>query len=175
MVARAESAGAVVDLAGLGRVPETYRHEQRVAAPGQPLVLPNAVVKWSQVHRAGQPVPEALDSEARTVVAEAFAAGDWDPSYGMTFAILHRSTTHAYLLVGVWRNHQELWQRMYWRDLAGGGFERTDTSGPDAPVGCVWELAVTCHERMAWHRFLFSDRSEAAKRVWLADVYTGPA
>ena len=60
------------------------------------------------------------------------------------------------------------------KHLAQGPFARVDASGEDAPVGCVWELGVTCHERLAWHRFLFSDRTEAAKRAWLADRYAGP-
>ena len=44
----------------------------------------------------------------------------------------------------------------------------------NAPGGCVWELGVTCHERMAWHRYLFSERAAADKRAWLEDLYAGP-
>lgn len=170
------AAAAIADLANLGQVPAAYRHEWRVVAPRAPLVLPNAIFKWSHVHRDGVPVPEPLDAAARAVVAGAMAEGDWDPSYGLNFAILHVSTAHAFLLVGVWRGHQELWERIYARELAGDGpFVRMAMAGADAPVGCVWELAVTCHERMAWHRYLFSDRSDAAKRAWLDDRYAGPA
>jgi hypothetical protein len=36
-------------------------------------------------------------------------------------------------------------------------------------------MAATVHERLAWIRYLRSDRDEAAKRAYLADVFTGPA
>jgi hypothetical protein len=163
-------------LATLGNVPQSYVHEWRVVAPAAPLVLPRAIFKWYHVHRQGVPVAPELDAEARAVVSDALAAGRWDPSYGLNIAILHVSTTHAFLLCGVWRGHQELWERIYARELTNGAtFQRVDASGEDGPVGCVWELAATCHERMAWHRYLFSERAEADKRAWLADVYQGQA
>lgn len=127
------------------------------------------------MHREGVPVSPEIDAEARAVVREALETSAWDPSYGLNFAILHVSTTHAFLLLGVWRGHQELWERVYARDLAGGSFERVDACREDAPVGCVWEMAATCHERMAWHRYLFSERVETDKRAWLMDCYAGQA
>lgn len=159
----------------LGNVPSAYQHEWRVVSPAAPLVKPTSIFKWYHVHREGQPVAPELDAEGRQVITEALAGGAWNPSYGLNFAILHVSTTHAFLLLGVWRGHQELWERVYAKDLAQGPFERIDANGEDGPVGCVWELAATCHERMAWHRFLFSQRTEADKRAWLEDVYAGAA
>lgn len=159
----------------LGNVPVSYVHEWRVVTPQEPLVLSDAIFKWYHVHRQGVTIPLAIDAEARNAVEEALA-GPWDASYGLNFAILHLSTTAAYLLAGVWRGHQELWLRVYARGLAPEDtFQRIDTSGEDAPAGCVWELAATCHERMAWHRYLFSERTERDKRAWLGDVYSGPA
>ncbi len=102
------------------------------------------------------------------------AGGVWDPSYGLNFAILHLSTAQAFLIAGVWRGHQELWGRIYANELvANGPFTRVDAAGEDAPLQCVWELGVTCHERMAWRRYLFSDRTEMEKRAWLEEVYAG--
>jgi hypothetical protein len=67
-----------------------------------------------------------------------------------------------------------MWERVYAKELATDApFTRIDTSGEDAPGACVWELGVICHERMAWHRYLFSGRTEADKRAWLADTYSG--
>lgn len=158
----------------LGNVPPAYRHEWRVAAPQAPLVLPYAVFKWYHVHREGAAIPEEMDAEARAVIAGAMAGGTWDPSYGLNFALLHLSTAHAFLIAGVWRGHQELWERIYARELAtNGSFSRVDMGGEDAPLGCVWELGVICHEQMAWSRYLFSDRSDAAKRAWLEDACKG--
>jgi hypothetical protein len=84
-------------LDALGNVPRTYRHERRVVTPADPLVLPRAIFKWYHVHREGMPVSPEIDAEARAVVAEALAAAAWDPSYGLNIAILHVSTTHAFL------------------------------------------------------------------------------
>lgn len=60
------------------------------------------------------------------------------------------------------------------QDLAAAGpvaWERFDQI--DAPAACVWEFGPVVHERMAWHRFLFSDRGDPDKRAWLADTYAG--
>ncbi|MBA3282583.1 MAG: hypothetical protein H0U29_10165, partial [Acidimicrobiia bacterium] len=116
-----------LDLSGLGNVPAAYRHEWRVSTPREPLVLPGGVFKWYHVHREGAVVPDDLDATARAVVAEA-AAGPWDLSYGLNIAQVHLSTTTAYLIPGIWRGHQELWQRPYFYDVATGGpFTRIDT------------------------------------------------
>jgi hypothetical protein len=161
-------------LDAFGNVPRDYTHESRVAEPLEPLLLPGAVCKWYHVRRVGVPVPDALDAEARALLVEMAAGGNWNLSYGLNFALLHQSTTHAFLIAGVWRGHQELWERIYVYDLAQGGpFVPGEPDGGDHPSACVWELGVICHERQAWQRYLFSARDEAAKRAWLADTYAG--
>jgi hypothetical protein len=168
------STASAVSLDGLGNVPVAYVHEWRVAEPREPLVLPGAVFKWYHVRREGVTIPTAMDAEARAVIVDAMAVGMWDPAYGLNVALLHLSTTHAFLIAGVWRGHQELWERVYYKELAPPGpFTRAVTDGEDVPAACVWELGVICHERMAWHRYLFSERMEADKRVWLADTHAG--
>jgi hypothetical protein len=163
-----------LDLGAAGMVPSGYGHEWRVATPRDPVALPGAIFKWYHVHREGSVVPDVIDAEARAVLIAAMADGSWDPSYGLNVALLHMSTAHAFLIAGIWRGHQELWARHYAKDLATNGpFTRIDTTGQDAPLACVWELGVICHERMAWHRFLFSDRGAVARRAWLGDVYEG--
>ncbi|MGI8687507.1 MAG: hypothetical protein ACR2M3_02915 [Thermomicrobiales bacterium] len=168
------TANATVSLlSSLGNVPMAYTHEWRVAEPREALVLPGAVFKWYHVHREGVVIPATMDAEARAVITEA-AAGDWDPAYGLNFALIHLSTTHAFLIAGVWRGHQELWERIYYKELTSPSpFTRIAMDGEDTPAACVWELGVICHERMAWHRYLFTGRAEADKRAWLRDTYTG--
>lgn len=174
MTANVTTAPVALELQELGNVPVTYQHEWRVATPREPLVLPDAIFKWYHVHRAGGVVPDEMDGEARAVIADALAGGVWDPSYGLNFAVLHLSTAQAFLIAGVWRGHQELWGRIYAKALAPNTpFTRIDTTGEDAPLGCVWELGAICHERLAWTRYLFSDRTAEAKRAWLEDVYAG--
>ena len=163
-----------IDLTALGNLPAAYRHEWRVSTPRQPLVVPGGLFKWYHVHREGVTVPDHLDAHARETITAAVAAGSWDLSYGLNICQVHYSTDHAFLIPGGWRGHQELWQRPYVLELATGGpFTRFDMSGEDAPAACVWELGVICHERMAWHRYLFSARDEVAKRAWLADTFAG--
>jgi hypothetical protein len=163
-----------ISLTELGNVPSSYRHEWRVAESLEAIVLPHTIFKWYHVRREGVPVTAELDAEAQSLLIEAATGGAWTPEYGLNFAMLHVSTAHAFLIAGVWRGHQELWQRAYAKDLAAdGSFTRVDLAGEDAPFQCVWEMGVTCHERMAWHRYLLSGRAEADKRAWLADTYTG--
>ena len=163
-----------LSLAALGNVPASYRHEWRVATALVPIVLPHTVFKWYHVHREGVPVAAVLDAEARALLIDAALGGAWSPEYGLNFALLHVSTAHAFLIAGVWRGHQELWERAYFKELAQPSpFVRTDLAGEDAPTMCVWELGVSCHERMAWHRYLFSARTEADKQTWLADTCSG--
>ena len=163
----------VFTLDDLGNVPATYAHEWRVAEPRLPLVLPGTIFKWYHVHRDGVTIPDEMDTEARSIVTDA-AGGNWDPEYGLNFALLHLSTAQAFLIAGVWRGHQEMWERLYVKELAPPTpFTRINTDGEDTPGACAWELGVICHERMAWHRYLFSGRTEAGKRVWLADTYSG--
>jgi len=165
---------SVLSLSELGNVPMTYTHEWRVAEPLEPLVLPGAVFKWYHVHREGVAIPAEMDAEAREIITDAMARGNWTPEYGLNFALIHLSTAHAFLIAGVWRGHQELWERIYYKELAQGGpFTRIDTDGEDTPAACVWEFGVIVHERRAWIRYLFSGRTEADKHAWLADTYTG--
>ena len=158
----------------LGNVPESYEHEWRFATPMAPLVVPGGVFKWYHAHREGVAVPGDLDADARAAITDAVERDGWDLSYGLNFALLHLSTAHAFLIAGVWRGHQELWERIYVMDLEQPGpFVRLESGKHDDPLACVWELGVICHERMAWHRYLFSARTEADKHAWLSDSYTG--
>ena len=167
---------STLSLGQLGNVPPTYRHEWKVAEALDPIVLPHVIFKWYHVHSPGTPVPAGLDAEAREVLIDAAMGGKWTPEYGLNFAMLHVASKHAFLIAGVWRGHNELWNRAYYKELATDGpFTRVDPTGEDAPTYCVWELGVICHERMAWHRYLFSGKTEADKRAWLADTYSGRA
>lgn len=160
----------------LGNVPPSYVHEWRVVEPVDELVLPDAVFKWYHVRREDVAVPVWLDAEARETLLASATRGDWSMEYGLNFALLHLSTEHAFLIAGVWRGQQELWERIYVKELAARGpFTEIERPGVDWPAACVWEMGVTCHERMAWHRYLFSERGNTDKVAWLADVYTGPA
>lgn len=161
------------DLAGLGNVPSSYRHHDRTIVPGEDLALPSARLKWYELRRAEVAVPRAFATESRAFLEQEVATGALQVGYGLGFVVLHYSDALAYLIVGTWHNHQELWETLYIRDLARDNGFRRARPGDDAPTLCVWELAPVWHERAAWVRYLHSARDEAAKRAYLVDRLAG--
>ena len=120
----------------LGNLPGENTHEWRVATPLEPIVVSGGVFKWYHVHRDGVAVRGDIDAKARAVIAD--GAQRWALEYGMNFSLLHQSTTGAYLIVGVWRGHNE-----WWRDIYAIGLDEQDefsrNEGGDGlvPSGCV--------------------------------------
>jgi len=162
----------IESLDSLGNLPGAYTHEWRTATPLEPIVVSGGVFKWYHVHRDGVVVRDDIDAKARRVIAD--GAQRWPLEYGLNFALLHQSTTGAYLIVGIWRGNNEWWRDIYAIGLdEQSEFVRVEEADGLVPGSCVWELGVVCHERMAWHQYLFSDRDETAKLAWLDDVYCG--
>lgn len=156
----------------IGNVPEAYQHEWRTASPQDAIVVPGGVFKWYHVHRDKSVIAENVDRVARELIVD--GAKQWDLAYGLNFALLHQSVAWAFLIVGIWRGHQELWTRIFVVELAGEPvFHHDEPDGPFTPCACVWEMGVIQHERMAWHRYLFTDRGADAKRAWFDDRYAG--
>lgn len=155
-------------------VASSYRHAPKQVTPGPTLELSNAVLKWYEVHETARPVPDAVSALARAYL-EATAL---DPSTrGFGFSILHRCGEDFYfLLVSTWRNENELWESVLYKDGDGmTSFAPFVRNGTHKPTFCVWELALVGHEKEAWVRFLASGRDEAAAEAWLADQFAGPA
>lgn len=129
---------------------------------------------WSTPRHCGAGWRAGFGRRARAWLADEAATGALGLGYGLGFVVLPASDPLSYLIVGVWRDHQELWETLYVRDPARGpGFERVQP-GEDAPTLCVWELAPVWHEREAWVRYLRSARDAPAKRAYLADRLAGP-
>jgi hypothetical protein len=109
----------------------------------------------------GPPRPELV------TVAEALApsvlpspavhSGTGDPHdidrYGVGFVILHDAVDYAFALFDWWAGENELHQRVYSSLPTRLGTMRPH---PSPTVGCVWELAVTDHERRAWLEHVLS-------------------
>jgi hypothetical protein len=104
------------------------------------------------------------DPRPELVAAAREAIDDHLPS-DIGFAIAHDAADGCYVLLDWFANQHEIHQRML--------------SGPDPSVlgdheepaiGCVWELAVTDHERRAWLRHVLEHGDLAA---YVADTFEG--
>lgn len=166
-------ATSATDLAALGNVDPGYRHHARLVEPDDPLRLPGAILKWYDLRRTEVPLPDQVKPAARAFLRAEAAAGRLELGNGLGFVVLHVSDARSYLIVGAWRDNQELWETLFVRDHAGEGAFMRRQSGVDAPTLCVWELAPVWHEREAWVRYLHARRDEAAKRAYLGDHLAG--
>lgn len=163
----------MAQLANLGNIPSEYRHSQKLVRPSTDIALPGGYLKWYDVHRADVEIPYSVREHARDFLRSDATTGRLALRDELGFVILHRcGESFYYLLVCTWRNQNELWQTAYSRsgDEPFALVKRTDEH---LAVQCVWELGATAHERLAWSRYLASDRDEAAKRTYLADRFTG--
>ncbi|MER5465709.1 hypothetical protein ABT010_34545 [Streptomyces sp. NPDC002668] len=155
---------------GLGEVPKEYHHRRKLVTPGEDLGLPNAYLKWYDVHHTELAVAPEVREEARGFLRAEAAAGRLDLRNELGFVILHRSGEVFFLIVCVWRSTNEMWQTLHFKEE--GGFEPYPREGILKPTQCVWELGPTAHEQQAWSRYLFSRRDEDAKRAYIEDRLT---
>ena len=90
--------------------------------------------------------------------------------------ILHRCGSEGFhfLLVGTWRNDNELWETVLAKHAdSDPGFGPWVVEDGHRPTFCVWELGVVAHERLAWARYLRSARDDGARRAYLDDLLEG--
>ncbi|HEY7863796.1 MAG TPA: hypothetical protein VIE39_09050 [Thermoanaerobaculia bacterium] len=156
----------------ISEVAKNYRHAPKQVAPGVPFEKDGVILKWSEVHPMGRPVPAEISQLARAFLATATLEAS-----GPGIVVLHRCGEAFYfLIVSTWKNDNELWETVFYKD---GDTMRDFALFPrDAahkPTYCVWELMPIWHEKQAWVRFLESPRDEAAAERWLRDEYSGAA
>lgn len=160
-------------LAALGNLPDGYEHLPKLVRPATDIALPGGYLKWYDIHRADREIPYGVREQARDFLRTEATAGRLDLRDELGFVILHRcGDAFYYLLVCTWRNSNEMWQTAYGRD-GDDPFSVVTRNGDHAAVQCVWELGATVHERVAWSRYLESERDEDAKLAYLADRFTG--
>jgi hypothetical protein len=170
---RAAAYPDTAQLAGLGNVPGDYRHQVKHLSPGPGLALPGGFLKWYDLHGEDDPIMTVTRDQARDFLRGEATAGRLELRDELGFAVLHRCVDDFYFLLAcTWRDGNELWQTVYERD-GDGAFTPHECSGDHVATQRVWELGATCHERLAWARYLTSPRDEAAKRAYLADVVDG--
>jgi hypothetical protein len=162
-------------LACLGNVPDDYQHTDKRVCPAPDIALPGGYLKWYDIHRDGAEIPSGTRIQARDFLRSEATAGRLDLHDELGFVLLHRcGESYYFLLVCTWRNHNEMWQTLYSRDGDNDAFGPVEHEDQHRPAQCVWELGATAHERLAWTRYLTSDRDDTAKRDYLADRFAGP-
>ncbi|HEX4700524.1 MAG TPA: hypothetical protein VH352_00210 [Pseudonocardiaceae bacterium] len=166
----------MAQLAGLGNIPTNYRHgPKQVCGEASGLALPGGYLKWYDIYRDDAGMPAGTRTQARDFLRGEAAAHRLDLHDELGFVILHRCGESFYfLLVCTWRNQNEMWQTAYSR-AGDDAFALVQRPGDHLATQCVWELGATMHERLAWSRYLCSERDGTAKRAYLADKFSGPA
>ena len=149
-----------------------YVHKNKKVTPNAPLEREGLLLKWYDLAPEDRPVPEEIGRMARQYLLESDVAAK-----GIGFVILHRCGNDFYfLLVQTWRNSNEMWESVYYKDgEAMSGFAPFPQPPLHKGTFCVWELVAVWHEQQAWKRFLHSSRDEAAGEAWLRDQASGPA
>ncbi|MET9295713.1 hypothetical protein [Streptomyces sp. NPDC003077] len=163
---------ALPQLADLGNIPADYVHVRKNIRPADLLTVPGAIFKWYDVYADDRDVPKDVREEAREYLAAEAAAGRLELRGEIGFTLLHRAGDKYFLLVCVWRNNNEMWQGLFYKDDA-GFLPYPLHEGVPRPTQEVVELDATSHERRGWSRYLQSTRDEAAKRAYLDDLCRG--
>jgi hypothetical protein len=157
-------------------VDAAYRHVPKHAQPASSIGLGEAVLKWYDLARPEDPVPAEVQALARRALDDAVQVDELQLGDGLGFVILHRcgAAGFHFLLVGTWRNDNELWETVWAKhDDTDPGFHPWVVEDGHRPTFCVWELGVVAHERLAWAEYLGSERDAAARRAYLGDVFEG--
>lgn len=83
--------------------------------------------------------------------------------------VVHDARPACFVLVNWWVRGYDLYQR-YFRAPLDRPEQLAAITTP--AVGCVWELAVTGHERNAWVRHVLAHPADADVEAYLADAKT---
>src|SRR5262249_22321509 len=130
-----------------------YEHVAKLAEPGELLEVRGTTLKWYEVRRPDLSVSPLVREATRKFLQEQ----DLGISGELGYVLLHLAGPVHLLLVCTWRNDNEMWETVFVK-TAEQEYALLDEAGPHRPAQCVWELGVTLHERLAWMRYLSSDR-----------------
>lgn len=146
-----------------------YTHVRKQLSAGENLELPDVRFKWYDLHREDHEIGDAVRKEARELLRTGI--DEITPRGELGFVILHRVGDAYLLIVNTWRNENELWETVYFKDQGGFGLFPFDDTAKG--TYCVWEMGAVVHEQQAWIRYLFSARDAAAADAYLADRHPG--
>ncbi len=158
-------------LASLGNVvPEGYLYYEKIITPGEDLSLPNAYFKWYNIYPPDAEITPEQVAESRAYLQ----AARLNLKDELGFVILHRAGQMLLLMLMTWRNTNEIWESVFFKDVSqAAGYQQTEFEGSHRGTYCVWELGAVWHERHAWVRFLSSRRDDVAKLAYINDRFSG--
>lgn len=161
----------------LQSVAPEYKHYDKFAEPDEMFGLKNSTLKWYNLAKQNEPVPDEVNKLARTFLTKESESGSLKDLGELGFVILHRCGADFYfLLVNSWRNGNELWESVYAKNgEAQEGFAPFVFENLHRGTFCVWELAVVWHEKHAWEHFLLSAKIEIDETKYLQNKYRGKA
>lgn len=163
----------VPNLQNLGNVvPEGYTYYEKMITPGEDLSLPTAYLKWYDLYPPDVPItPEQIADSRAFLTAEIEKLGIKGE---LGFVIMHRAGDVLLLLLTTWRNTNEMWESVYFKQVDSAvGYASVPFGDQHRGTFCVWELGAVWHERHAWVRFIQSKRDDAAKLAYINDRFTG--
>ncbi len=157
-------------------VQSAYRHVVKLAVPAALLIAGTSKLKWYDIGRHDTPVPVDTRDAARAFLISEAARGGLSLDRDIGFAVLHRcgaGDDFYFLPVCTWRNSNELWESVYYKDAGMSGFAPFVQAGPHRGTLCVWELGPVLHEQKAWIRFLRSARGPEDLDAYLGSTFEG--
>lgn len=91
-----------------------YAHYDKFIEPDENISFENTTLKWYDIAKAGEPVPDEIRDLARAFLKKEFEAGNLKNFGKLGFVILHRCGNDFYfLLASSWKNGNELWESVY--------------------------------------------------------------
>src|SRR5262245_61844471 len=117
MMSEAPRVETVPNLADLGNVvPEGYSYYEKQFTPGKPLRLPNACFKWYNLYPPDTEITPEQEAQCRAFMER--EAPNIKLQGELGFVILHRAGGYLLLLVTTWRNTNEMWLSVYYKEAA---------------------------------------------------------
>ncbi len=156
-------------------VAKDYRHYPKVIAASERLNAGNAQLKWYNLARAEDGVPQSIERMARAFLTAEGKAERVGADRELGFVVLHRCSSDFYfLLLSTWRGSNELWETIFYKEnSAMPGFAEFKFDSRHRGTFCVWELGAVGHEQKAWARFLSSERTLQDEEHYLSDTFAG--
>lgn len=155
-------------------IPEAYTYYKKKIEPGSQLKLSTASFKWYNLYPYDSIITSGQVSESKEFIENEVKSGKLKFENELGFVILHRAGNNLLLLITSWRNTNEIWETIYFKEAVKEEVYKpmkfkTDHKG----TYCVWELGIVWHERNAWVKFINSKRNNESKLNYMSDLFSG--